>query len=200
MTPAEVGARVGAVLGVPAGDAHGAAVVDVPRQEWVPAVTAVRDDPELGLVLFDMLTAVDESPAGFDVVLRLWSPAGRHGLLLRTRCPADDARVPSLTGLFRGADWHERSVHEMFGITFDGHPGLTPLLLPADFGGHPLRKDFVLASRVARPWPGAVEPGQGVATGRSPRRRLQPPGVPKPGTWPAAPTRGAGPDSDQGPP
>lgn len=188
MTPAEVGARAGALLALPAGDLFGAAVVDVPREGWAGAVATVRDDPALELVMFDLLTAVDEAPDGLSVVLRLWSPAGRHALVLRTRCPADEPRVPSLSGLFGGALWHERHVHEMFGVVFDGHPGLAPLLLPEGFGGHPLRKEFVLASRAVRPWPGAVEPGQSAAAavaGRSGRRRLQPPGVPAPGTWPA---------------
>jgi NADH-quinone oxidoreductase subunit C len=94
--------------------------------------------------------------------------------------------VPSLAGVFAGAGWHERQVWEMFGVTFDGHPGLVPLLLPDGFEGHPLRKEFVLASRVAKAWPGAKEPGESdrdLATGR-PRRRILPPGVPRPGSWP----------------
>ena len=141
----------------------------------------MRDDPALGLGLFDLLTAVDEQPHGLDVVLRLWSPAGRHGLLLRTRCPRDDAHVPSLTGVFAGADWHERHAAEMFDLAFDGHPGLEPLLLPAGFAGAPLRKDFVLASRVVKPWPGAPEPGQSSAeAAQAPRRRTLPPGCPRP--------------------
>lgn len=184
MTPEEVATRAGAVLGAPATWAHATATVDVARDGWATAVEAVRDDPALALTAFDVLTAVDQSPDGFDVVLRLWSVRGRHGLVLRTSCPRDDPRVPSLTALFGGAGWHERSVHEMFGITFDGHPGLTPLLLPDDFRMHPLRKDVVLASRLVRPWPGTVEPGQSAAeaaaTG-SARRRVQPPGVPRPG-------------------
>ena len=189
MTPAEVAARVQELLGPAARtcDAYGEAVVDVPREQWVEAVTAVRDDPALDLVLFDLLTAVDEQPHGLDVVLRLWSPAGRHGLLLRTRCPRDDARVPTLTGVFAGADWHERHAAEMFDLDVEGHPGLVPLLLPRGFAGAPLRKDFVLASRVVTPWPGAPEPGQSSAEAaeQTRRRRTLPPGVPAPGTWPA---------------
>ena len=188
MTPAQVAARVEALLGLAPREAYGTLVVDVPREQWAAAATAVRDDPELGLVLFDVLTAVDEQQDGFDVILRLWSPAGRHGLVLRARCPRDDARVPSLTGVFAGAAWHERSVAEMFDIGFDGHPGLTPLLLPAGFTGSPLRKDFVLASRAARAWPGTVEPGQSAeqAAASTGRRRTQAPGVPRPGSWPQA--------------
>jgi NADH-quinone oxidoreductase subunit C len=71
---------------------------------------------------------------------------------------------------------------------FDGHPNLVPLLLPDGFEGHPLRKDFVLASRVAKPWPGAKEPGESdhdlSAERSSPgRRRMLPPGVPAPDEW-----------------
>ena len=180
--------RVRALLGpdVVVADAYGEAVVDLPRTRWVEAVTAVRDDPDLALTMFDLLTAVDEQEAGLDVVLRLWSPVARVGLQLRTRCPRSDPRLPTLTGVFGGAAWHERSVWEMFGVIFDGHPALVPLLLPAGFDGAPLRKDFVLASRAGVPWPGAPEPGQsaGDVAEQPAGRRRQPLGVPRPGTWP----------------
>ncbi|MDP9496168.1 MAG: NADH-quinone oxidoreductase subunit C [Actinomycetota bacterium] len=190
--PLDVPGRVRALLGsdVLLGDAYGEDVVDVPPERWVEAVTAVRDDADLAMVLFDVLTAVDEEDAGFAVVLRLWSPERRAALQLRTRCSREDAQVPSLSGVFAGAGWHERSVREMFGVDFAGHPALVPLLLPAGFAGHPLRKDFVLASRAAQQWPGAPEPGESAvdaAGARPSRRRPVPPGVPAPGTWPAAP-------------
>jgi NADH-quinone oxidoreductase subunit C len=190
VTPEQVAAAAQQLLGLPAAAAHATATVDVPRGQWPQAVAAARDG--LDLQLFDVLTAVDEDPDGIEVVLRLWSPAGRYALVLRTRCPPEDLRVPTLTGLFGGAAWHERSVHEMFGVVFEGHPDLRPLLLPDGFGAHPLRKDFVLASRTVRPWPGAVEPGQSAqeaaaaaGSARGARRRLRPPGVPAPGSWPA---------------
>ena len=184
MTPEELTTAVQGLLGDAARctSSYGSVTVDVPRTEWVSAVTVVRDG--LGLSFFDFLTAVDELDAGFDVVLRLWAPTGRYGLLLRTRCPRDDAHVPSLAGVFGGAAWHERQVWEMFDIGFDGHPELRRLLLPDGFEGHPLRKEFVLAARVEKPWPGAKDPGESdsdLAT--RPRRRMQPPGVP-PRTWP----------------
>jgi NADH-quinone oxidoreductase subunit C len=174
--------RAGA-LGV-VSSSYDALTVDVPREQWIAAVTAARDD--LGLTFFDVLTAVDERERGFDVVLRLWSPATREALLLRTRCPRDDAHVPSLAAVFRGAAWHERETAELFGIAFDGHPDLAPLLLSDDVDGHPLRKDFVLAERVAKPWPGVKEPGESdadVARGTVRRKNL-PLGVPAPGDRP----------------
>jgi len=118
-------------------------------------------------------------------VAHVWSLAERYHLLLRTRVPRDQARLATATGVFRGASWHERETYEMFGIAFDGHPHLVPLLLPEEFDGHPLRKEFVLAARAAKPWPGAKEPGESEhEAARAPgRRRTVPPGVPDPQTW-----------------
>jgi NADH-quinone oxidoreductase subunit C len=147
-------------------EAHGLVTADVPRERWVEAVTAVRDEPDLDLAYVDVLLAVDEHPRGFDVVVRLWSLRHRHGSALRTSCPRDDARVPSLVGVFGGAAWHEREAAELFGLVFDGHPDLAPLLLePAS--GHPLRKDVPLARRDPAAWPGGHDPAGG-------RRRPQP--------------------------
>lgn len=165
------------------GDAAGRPVADVPREQWLSAARALRD---AGYEGYDLLTAVDEQEAGVDVVLHVWSVRDGTSVLLRTRCPADDLSVPSLSGLFAGAAWHEREVAEMFGLDVPGHPGLVPLLLPDGFVGAPLRKEFVLATRVAIPWPGAPEPGQSTAEAAAGRRRTLPPGVPRPGTWPVA--------------
>ncbi|MDP9436164.1 MAG: NADH-quinone oxidoreductase subunit C [Actinomycetota bacterium] len=159
----------------------GRATVEVAREEWAAAAAALRDDARLAASCFDLLTAVDHRDEGFEVVLHLWSLAARTSVLLSTRCPRDDAWVPSLADVFAGADWHERETAEMFGLAFEGHPGLAPLLLPPGFVGTPLRKDFVLASRVAKPWPGLEDAGE-TQPARG-RRRVQPPGVPRPGTW-----------------
>ena len=165
-------------------------VRDVPFGEWSSSVLELR---EQGYTYFDWLTAVDETDregddAGFDVVCHLLDPSepGTLGsVLVRTRAP-EGVPVPSLTRIFRGAAWHERETHEMFGIDFDGFEdgsglGLRPLLLPDGFEGTPLRKSFVLAARASKPWPGAKEPGEGHESTRAPgRRRVQAPGVPGP--------------------
>jgi NADH-quinone oxidoreductase subunit C len=134
---------------------------------WVDDVTAARD---AGATFFDFLTAVDLEGDGFEVVCRLWDPSAHLERLLTTRCSREDPRVPTLTGVFAGAAWHERATAELFGITFEGHD-TAPLLLPASFEGHPLRKDFVLAAREAKRWPGAKDPGESDADLLVPKRR-----------------------------
>ena len=169
-------------------EGFGPLAVDVPATHWREAVTLARD--VLGCGFFDWLSAVDELDEGFRVLCHL-ARRPQDGvplahLLVRTLLPRDAPVLPSVRDVFAGAGWHERETHEMFGIDFtaDGAVlALEPLLLPEEFEGHPLRKDFVLASRVARPWPGAKEPGESDATVGRARRRPRPPGVPDEGTW-----------------
>jgi NADH-quinone oxidoreductase subunit C len=162
-------------------DVFGMLTVDVPSGLWTEALTFARD--ELGCGYFDWLTAVDELEEGFAIVAHLYSLHERHHLLVRTRVPRADPRLATAVGVYRGAAWHERETHEMFGVLFDGHPDLKPLLLPDGFEGHPLRKEFVLAARVAKPWPGAKEPGESHDPGTARRAPMRPPGVPAPGEW-----------------
>ncbi|MFJ1703249.1 NADH-quinone oxidoreductase subunit C [Kitasatospora sp. NPDC088346] len=165
-----------------AAEAYQLLTVDVPAEHWIEALTAARDT--LGLSYFDWLSAVDELAEGYSVsahLAALGEGTVRH-LLLRTRIPRDKAVLPTAVEVFAGAGWHERETHEMFGIAFAGHPHLITLLLPDGFEGHPLRKDFVLAARVAKAWPGAKEPGESEGDGPA-RRKMQPPGVPDPNEW-----------------
>jgi NADH-quinone oxidoreductase subunit C len=157
-------------------ESFGMLTVDVPPTLWADALAFARTDLEY--TFFDWLTAVDELAGGFAVVAHVYSLAHGHHLLVRTRVPREDPHLATATGVYGGANWHERETHEMFGVIFDGHPDLRPLLLPDGFEGHPLRKDFVLAARVAKPWPGAKEPGES-GHGAPSRRRLRPPGVPQ---------------------
>ncbi|MEU4898440.1 NADH-quinone oxidoreductase subunit C [Streptomyces sp. NPDC044780] len=194
--------------GATAEEAYGLLTVDVPADSWIASLETARDT--LGCTYFDWLSAVDEPGTGFRVaayVVALGTPGtpasgpGVRGLLVRTTVPHDAATLPTATGVYAGAAWHERETHEMFGIGFTGHPGLAPLLLPDGFEGHPLRKDFVLAARVVKAWPGAKEPGESGAGHGPKRRQMLPPGVPDPNEWgplkgqlppaPARPARGA---------
>ncbi|MGH3366302.1 MAG: NADH-quinone oxidoreductase subunit C [Nocardioidaceae bacterium] len=177
-------------------EGFGPLTATVPAEHWAQALTLARDS--LGCTFFDWLSAVDELAAGFSVVCHLAdtgaSAAGMHPgvrrLLVRTTVPRETPTLPSAVEVFAGAAWHERETSEMFGITFTGAPAppTRHLLLPEEFEGHPLRKDFVLASRVAKPWPGAKEPGESDEGGPPSRRRTRPPGVPEPEAWgPRAP-------------
>src|ERR687895_1763548 len=177
MTPDELAAAWAERFGAAAttADDFGMLTVDVSPDTWIGALTFGRD--ELSCGFFDWLTGVDELADGFGVVAHVYSPDLGHHLLIRTRVPRSEPVLPTATGVYRGANWHERETYEMFGVIFDGHPNLTPLLLPDGFEGHPLRKEFVLAARVAKAWPGAKEPGES-GRGAPARRRLRPPGVP----------------------
>jgi NADH-quinone oxidoreductase subunit C len=155
--------------------AFGQTTVTVPVTGWFEAARIALED--LGCTAFDWLGVEDAGRPGavgqvHAVLLHVVRPPA-DGLLLRTELT--DTSLPSVAALWAGAAWHEREAAEMFGIAIEGTAG-EHLLLPASFTGHPLRKDFVLASRVVRPWPGGLEPGESAPS----RRRLTPPGVPGP--------------------
>lgn len=138
-------------------ESHGQAVVRVTRDRYRELIETLRDDTDLGFDFLDFTSAVDREDEGFDVVSQLFSTSRRHHVRVKVSCDRDDPVCPTISDLFPGADWHERETWELFGIRFEGHPQLVRLLLPEDFEGHPGRRDFVLMSRVAKPWPGAVE-------------------------------------------
>ncbi|MEV1020198.1 NADH-quinone oxidoreductase subunit C [Streptomyces sp. NPDC050264] len=178
-------------------EAYDLLTVDVPAASWITALETART--RLGCTYFDWLSAVDEPETGFRVCAHVAAVAPRsvRRLLLRTTVPHAAPVLASAVDVYAGAAWHERETHEMFGVDFEGHPHLVPLLLPDTFEGHPLRKDFVLAARVAKAWPGAKEPGESEHGGPK-RRQMLPPGVPDPNEWgpmkgqmPAAPARPA---------
>ena len=186
MSPDELGARVGDLVGGTAEVSFGQLTVDVPADAWRAAALAVRDTPTVACGFFDWLSAYDAGDTGLAVVVHVWSTEHRHHLRLRTFVDRGRPRLDSLTPVWRGANWHERETFEMFGVVFADHPNLVPLLLPDGFEGQPLRKEFVLASRVAKAWPGAKEPGESDhdTERTSPgRRRMLPPGVPDPAEW-----------------
>jgi NADH-quinone oxidoreductase subunit C len=116
-------------------------VLVVPVARWVEAARFAQET--LGCRYFCHLTAVDWKADGFDVVCRLENLQTGLGLTLKTRL-GRDAACPSLTDLYRGASWMERECYDLFGIRFDGHPDLRRILLPQDWEGHPLRKDYAV--------------------------------------------------------
>ena len=135
----------------------------VDAEGYVEAARLCRDERLLACDFFDSSFGVDRGEDGFDVVTVLYSTTHHHRVLLSHRCAGGrEAPVaPSLTDLYPGANWMERETWDMFGIEFAGHPGLAPRILCIEnFEGWPLRKDFYLASRAAKPWPGVKEPAE----------------------------------------
>jgi NADH-quinone oxidoreductase subunit C len=121
--------------------------VPVETPAWRPTVEIARD--RLGCRYFNWLSAIDWKDQGIEIVCRVENLASRLNVMLRTRLGAGVTRCPSLTGLYRGADWMERECFDMFGVTFDGHPDLRRILLDADWEGHPLRKDYAVDTPLA---------------------------------------------------
>ena len=80
----------------------------------------------------------------FEVVYHLYSVAKKHRIRLKCRLPEGDPKLPSVTPVWKGANWFEREVYDMYGVVFDGHPDLRRILLYPEFVGHPLRKDYPL--------------------------------------------------------
>lgn len=112
----------------------------------VPVCEFLRDHEHFAFNLLAALTAVDYWPdePRFHVVYQLFSISRKVFFGLRVPVPENPAEVPTLEVIFPNANWHEREVFDMFGINFTGHSDLRRILMPADWEGHPLRKDFPL--------------------------------------------------------
>jgi len=131
---------------------RGDLAITVARKAWVEAGQLLRDHPELDFKLFLDLCGVDyldkdDRDQRFEVVLHLYSVSKKHHIRLKTPVPESDARVDTLTGLFKGANWFEREAWDLYGIVFAGHPRLERLLTHDEFVGHPMRKDYPTARR-----------------------------------------------------
>jgi NADH-quinone oxidoreductase subunit C len=99
---------------------------------------------QLGCHFFNFLTAIDWKEQGIEILCRADNLDARLAILLRTRLSPGADRCPTLTGVWRGADWMERECWDMFGVRFDGHPDPRRILLGDDWEGHPLRKDYAV--------------------------------------------------------
>jgi NADH-quinone oxidoreductase subunit C len=151
--PSEAPAPPPTYLGVLTTESRGQTVLHPTREELVRVVRDLRDDE--GFRVCVDLTAVDYlahnaprdlpegiAPERFEVVVGLLSHRRRERLRLRVQVPADDPTCPSLFDVHPGVEALEREVFDMFGIRFDDHPDLTRILMPEDWEGYPLRKDY----------------------------------------------------------
>ncbi len=111
---------------------------------WVDSAdlhAAALDMRDLGFSRLDMVTAVDRGET-FELVYRLESSEILAGMSLRCAVPRSDPKVRSVCDVWPAANWHEREVYDMFGIEFVGHPDMRRMLLPPEWEGYPLRKDY----------------------------------------------------------
>ena len=131
-------------FGVTAAEHHGDVSLVIPRERIVEACEKMK---ELGFELLSAMTAVDYWPAEdprFHIVYQFTSVSKNLSLSLRVPVPGVNPTVPTVSHIFRNANWRERELWDMFGIKAVGHPDLRRILMPVDWEGHPLRKDYPL--------------------------------------------------------
>ena len=116
-------------------------VVTVASERLLDACATLRAEPSLSFDYLRCLSVVDYEDR-FQVVYHLWSREHRHKLVLKVDTTVESPSVPSVTGVWRGADWFEREGHDLFGVEFPGHPDPRVLILYEDFEGFPGRKSF----------------------------------------------------------
>lgn len=123
---------------------RGETTVLVPREHLLGAVEFLATERSLAFSFLSDITCVDRFPLEprFEVNYHLLSIDRRDRLRLKVKLPGSDPVVHSVTPLWPGANWHERENFDLFGVRFEGHPDLRRILMPEDWEGHPLRKDY----------------------------------------------------------
>lgn len=128
-------------------EAFGEMTLVVPRESIFALCTFLKTAPGFEFDLLADITGADrglEEEPRFEVNYHLFSTKRFHRLRLKVLLNEEDTRVQSVTGVWRTANWHERETFDLFGVVFEGHPDLRRILLPDDWQGHALRKDFPL--------------------------------------------------------
>ena len=143
---------------------------------FVELMGILRDAEGVECSFFTFLSAIDRTAfggpdkpqmaGGLEVLCHVYSPDRALHVTVHVPVDLDDPSCPTITGVYGGAEWHERECAEMFGIHFEDHPNPVKLYLPEDFEGHPLRKSFKLPGRIIKEWPGAKDPGEAAGGGR----------------------------------
>jgi NADH-quinone oxidoreductase subunit C len=144
---AAIHARLRERFGETIGDLNGVgrdAWALVPPGDIAEVARFAHDDGELGFDCLSNLSGVDyPKDEAIQVVYHLFSYRDRHWFVLKVNAKRDDPVVATVSGVWPHADWQEREVFDLLGVRFDGHPDLRRILMPEDWPGHPLRKDFV---------------------------------------------------------
>ena len=121
-------------------------LITVDGKDVHKVLETAKNDATLAFDFLRNLSGVDYEAAGLEVVYHLYSYAHKHNVTIKAKLPSADPKIATASDLWAAADWHEREARDMFGIVFEGHPNLVPILLPDDMLDHfPLRKDVPLA-------------------------------------------------------
>jgi NADH-quinone oxidoreductase subunit C len=148
--------RLGDRLGGPVRQRHDTTEIRISPADVPDILRTLHDDPDFRFTFLADLAGVDTGLV-MQVVYHLWSDVTPDWLrVIADGLPRNDPRVPSVTFLWKGAEWMEREAYDMFGITFEGNRDLRRIYMPPDYQSFPLRKDFFLADDAAR------SPGAGV--------------------------------------
>lgn len=141
-------AQADAILRTEDNPTTGMSVVHVKPGALPELATVLRDDPSLDFKMLCDLTCVDraEEEKRFTLVYNFYSVSRNRRLFLKSQV-AEGQPVPTLSGVFPSANWAEREVFDLFGVRFQGHPDLRRILLPDEWEGHPLRKDYPIVGR-----------------------------------------------------
>lgn len=133
--------------------------------DWMPSPFGRDMDSQVDITLEgteakpaeEMTWGLAGGETRFQVFARVNDIVKHRAVTIKADVPEDSLTVPSWVGAYAGSNWHEREAWEMFGINFEGHPGLRHIYLPGEFEGNPLRKDYPLLARRVKPWPGIVD-------------------------------------------
>jgi NADH-quinone oxidoreductase subunit C len=118
--------------------------LNVDSQVIVDVCRFIRDETELKFEILSDLTCLDLPKENkIQVVYHLYSYSQRHQIVLKVDLPREEPRVSTMEGVWKAANWMEREVFDLFGVVFEGHSDLRRIMLPEDWVGHPLRKDYV---------------------------------------------------------
>ena len=142
LSPSEVASRIGEQLPEAVVEAQETAII-LKSDALLDVARFLRTTPGLDFDFLASVTAIDYLEY-FEIVYHLTSIGHNHSIVLKTRCyDRDKPTVPSVTGLWHGADYQEREIYDLMGISFSEHPNLKRIVLWDGFQGHPLRKDYL---------------------------------------------------------
>ena len=142
IAPDAAAARIQEALGVTPTVAGSLVTVDVPADRWQDLARVARET--VGCLYFSWMSAIDWKEQGLEVVCRVENLESGVALMLRTKLGPGAVHCPTLTGVWKGANWMERECFDMFGIRFEGHTRLRRILLADDWEGHPLLKSYAV--------------------------------------------------------